>query len=25
VIGRRQGAEHETGALVVAHLAFRQE
>ena len=23
--GRRQGAEHETGALVVAHLAFRQE
>ena len=21
----RQGVEHETGALVVAHLAFRQE
>lgn len=25
VRGRRQGAEHETRALVVAHLAFRQE
>ena len=25
VRGRRQGAEHEAGALVVAHLAFRQE
>ena len=23
--GRRQGVEHETGALVVAHLAFRHE
>jgi len=23
--GRRQGVEHETGTLVVAHLAFRQE
>lgn len=25
VIGRRQSAEHETGALVAAHLTFRQK